>query len=349
MLAYMNGRDYGRAMTNSLDKPEQPAAPAPARPAEPSLRDWLLLGVLTLIGGASFAGIKLAVATALPGTVSAGRLWAAAIFLLVYAYATGRRLPAFLQRQDGGNGWTVSTEWRFMMAGGVIGYAIPFTLFPFAQQTVSSMLAGIYMAFMPLVTIILARIFADEELTARKVTGFVLGTTGVIFLIGPAAIANILSADVIAQGAMILAVICYAIYAVLTRRAPEMQARSFAAGVMLSSAVAATPFALVSGQDWGAVSIVSWVSILFLGLFPSAIAAILIITLIRKAGAGFMALTNYATPVVAIIIGMSAFGEPLKPTFIAGLVAILIGLAIARTKQISFGSRDLQRLIRPRR
>ncbi|NHK26861.1 DMT family transporter [Parvularcula flava] len=334
-------------MTDSLEKTEQPAT-ATARPAEPSLRDWLLLGLLTLIGGASFAGIKLAVATALPGTVSAGRLWAAAAFLLIYAYATGRHLPAFLRREEG-KGWTVSTEWRFMMAGGVIGYAIPFTLFPFAQQTVSSMLAGIYMAFMPLVTIILARIFADEELTVRKVTGFMLGTTGVIFLIGPAAIANILSADVIAQGAMILAVICYAIYAVLTRRAPEMQARSFAAGVMLSSAVAASPFALVSGQDWGAVSAVSWLSILFLGLFPSAIAAILIITLIRKAGAGFMALTNYATPVVAIIIGMSAFGEPLKPTFIAGLVAILIGLAISRTKQISFGARGLQRLIRPRR
>ncbi|GGC98485.1 DMT family transporter [Aquisalinus flavus] len=337
-------------MSDIAEPTDQHTPAAPARPADPSLRDWLLLGVLTLIGGASFAGIKLAVATALPGTVSAGRLWAAALFLLAYAYATGRRLPAFIRRQEGsGKGWTVSTEWRFMMAGGVIGYAIPFTLFPFAQQTVSSMLAGIYMAFMPLVTIILARIFADEELTVRKVTGFVLGTTGVIFLIGPAAIANILSADVIAQGAMILAVVCYAIYAVLTRRAPEMQARSFAAGVMLSSAVAATPFALVSGQDWSAVSALSWLAILFLGLFPSAIAAILIITLIRKAGAGFMALTNYATPVVAIIIGMSAFGEPLKPTFIAGLVAILIGLAIARTKQITFGARGLQRLIRPRR
>ena len=330
----------------------QTARPRPPAPNEPELRDWLLLACMTFIGGSSFGGIKLAVATAEPGVVAAARLWVAAIFLIVYAYATGRRFPAFLARRGGRR--TISSEWRFMIAGGIIGYSLPFTLIPFAQQTVTSMLAGIYMAFMPLMTILLGRIFADEVLTTRKVLGFCLGTTGVIFLIGPAALAGIFSSDVVAQGALLLAVTGYAVYAVLTRRAPPMQARPFAAGVMLCSAVGATPFALASGQDWGAISILSWAAIVFLGVFPSAIAAILIITMIRRAGAGFMSMTNYVTPVVAILIGVAAFGETLEWTFIAGLAAILVGLAIARRRQVSGPgqgtlNQGLHRLIRPRK
>ena len=165
-----------RQATATLDRPSQAAATPPARPAEPTLRDWIALGVLTLIGGLSFAGIKLAVVTAEPPVVAAGRLWAGALLLLVYAYASGRHLPPLLARTA--NGLSLDPRWRFMIAGGIIGYAIPFTLFPFAQQTVSSMLAGIYMAFMPLVTIVLARIFADEDLTARKLAGFMLGMLG---------------------------------------------------------------------------------------------------------------------------------------------------------------------------
>ncbi|MCI5044327.1 MAG: DMT family transporter [Aquisalinus sp.] len=315
--------------------------------SDASLKDWLMLGALIFIGGSAFVCIKAAVVTAEPGVVSGIRLWVAALLLCVYSYATGRPLPGLFQMKEGTR--KLDGRWRFMLAGGLIGYTIPFTLFPLAQQTVDSMLAGIYMAFMPLLTIIMAYFFAKESLTVPKITGFSLGTIGVIFLIGPAALQGIGSSDVTAQIWLIIANICYAIYAVMMRWAPEMPARSFAAGTLLSSAVFATPLILLSGQEWSGTTPLSWLAMVYLGIMPSGIAAIVIINLIRKNGAGFMAMANYVTPVVAIIMGMLIYAEPLKPTFLIGLAAILAGLAISRSKHLFGPGMGLQKLIRPRK
>lgn len=312
---------------------------SPVAPPRPRLTDLFFLSVLILTGGASFSGIRYAVETAEPGVVAAGRLWVAAIAMLIYAYGTDRRLPPLLTSQR------LDKRWGFMIACGVVGYTIPFTLFPFAQQTIPSMLAGIYMAFMPLITVILARFFASEALTMRKLAGFVIGTGGVVFLIGFDALARLGDADVIAQFAMLLATTCYAAYAVTTKRAPVMPARSFAAGMLLCSAMAATPLALVSGQDWAVLSLRSMLAIIFLGLFPSALAAIMIINLIQRVGAGFMALGNYVTPLVAILFGYVLFDEPIQENFLIGLAIILAGLALAQLDQISSMGRGLQHLL----
>ncbi|WP_306252899.1 DMT family transporter [Parvularcula sp. IMCC14364] len=312
-----------------------------------SVKDWLMLAALIFIGGSAFVCIKAAVQTAEPAVVSGVRLWVAALLLCGYAYASGRPLPGLLTVKDGKR--QLDRRWRFMLAGGLIGYTIPFTLFPLAQQTVDSMLAGIYMAFMPLLTIVMAYFFAREPLTLSRITGFSLGTIGVIFLIGPAALQGIGSSDVTAQLWLIIANVCYAIYAVMMRWAPEMPARTFAAGTLLSSAIFATPLLLISGQDWTATDSTSWLAMIYLGIMPSGIAAIVIINLIRKNGAGFMAMANYVTPVVAIVMGMLIYAEPLKPTFLIGLLAILAGLAISRSRHLLGPGMGLQKLIRPRK
>lgn len=315
--------------------------------SDASVKDWLMLLALTFIGGSAFVFIKTAVTVAEPGVVSGIRLWVAAIMLLAYAYATGRKLPSLFVQSKAKK--KIDKRWLFMIAGGLIGYTIPFTLFPLAQKTLDSMLAGIYMAFMPLVTIIMAYFFAREKLTAPKIIGFALGTLGVIFLIGPAALQDIGSSDVTAQLLLILANVCYATYAVMMRWAPEMPARTFGAGTVLCSALFATPLMLFSGQDWSVMTSASWISSIYLGIMPSGVATILIINLIRNNGAGFMAMANYGTPVIAIVMGMLVFAEPLRSTFLIGLIAILAGLAISRSKQFSGAGRGLQRLIRPRK
>jgi drug/metabolite transporter (DMT)-like permease len=297
--------------------------------AKPNLTHWSIWVLIVFMGGASFSGIKFSVQTADPTVVACVRICLAAALLLIYMYATGRTLPAFFDTKSDKR--QIDKRWLYMMFCGVIGYTIPFTLFPIALQTVDSLLGGIYMAFMPLGTIVMAHFFADEKVTGRKIFGFFLGTVGVILLIGPAALAGIGNSNVVAQLLLLLAVNCYSVYAVLTRRAPPMQARSFAAGTMLCAALSSIPMALFSGQDWSAISGISWASIIFLGLFPTGLAGILLIIIIRSVGAGFMATANYVTPIIAILLGMWLFNEPLKPTFLTGLLAILAGLAISQT------------------
>ena len=159
------------------------AQPRPVHHATPQLADWLIFAFIIGIGGSSFAMIRGAVETVPPAVVTVGRLWVGAIFLYAVMKHAGRKFPPLIE--DTGNGATLHSHWRWMISIGVIGYIAPFFLFPWAQQFVDSGLAGIYMAFMPIWTVVLAFLFAGEPLGPRKIIGFALGLIGVVLLIGP--------------------------------------------------------------------------------------------------------------------------------------------------------------------
>jgi drug/metabolite transporter (DMT)-like permease len=300
----------------------EPAATAEASSSRsPTGTDWWMMLAVAAIGGSSFAAIAYAVETAPPPLVAAGRLWVAAGFMAAYAYATGRRaMPV----REGGR---FNRAWGHAAGVGLIGYALPLVMIPWAQQSVSSLLAGIYIAFMPIATVVLAALFADEPLTRRKALGFAGGTLGVLILIGPAALSGVLDASVLAQAVLLLAVTGYAVGGVLMRRAPAVPARSFALGFLLSAAVMATPPALAAG--WEGVSLRSWLAILYLGLFPTGLTAVFIILVVRRVGAGFLSSSAYLSPIVAIALGVALRGEAVEPRYLLGLGAILVGMALA--------------------
>ena len=111
--------------------------------------------------------------------------------------------------------------------------------------------------------------------------------------------------------------------------------------MMLAASLMLTPFALTADAD--GVSWQSWTAIAYLGLIPTGINAILIITTVRRAGAGFMSTSSYASPVLAVIFGIAFFAEPLFGYQALGLVTILAGIALT---QNAFAR--LQKLIWPR-
>lgn len=319
-----------------------PPSATVATPTAPSLRapnrqDWILLILLVICGGSSFSGIRIAVETASPAMVAAGRLWVSTLVLYLYMRSTGRKMIPW--RTEGGK---IAPLWKFAAAIGFIGYTIPMALFPYAQQTVSSLLAGIYMAFMPIGTMILAATFADEPFTRQKVIGFSFGTLGVVFLMGPAVLGDIFSANVLAQCALLVAATCYAMASVIMRRAPDAPARSFAVAFMLVAALFATPAALADLPAAGTISWSSWMAIIYLGVVPTGITAIFIIHLIRGAGAGFMAMGNYITPLAAIVFGVILFREQLEWHYGIGLATILTGVAITQPETF----RSLLRVVR---
>ena len=299
-------------------------ASPPALPSPPSPLDWAMMLTVALVGGAAFAGIEVAIESAPPATVAAARLWIGAGLLLAYARARGAALPPLKP----GEGWGLAA------AVGLVGYALPFTLFPLAQQTVSSVAAGVVMAFLPLATLLLAGVALGERLTARKLLGFALGLGGVLTMIGPAAAARMAGAEIGAQLLLVLAVCGYATANVLMRLGPGVRPSAFAAMFLLAGAVWATPAALLAGAD--GVTQRSWTAILLLGLFPTGGTAILILMVVRRAGAGFFALSAYAAPLVALALGAVWLGEPIKRGQVAGLALILAGLATAGT---GFGPR----------
>src|SRR5690606_6851811 len=150
-------------------------------------------------------------------------------------------------------------------------------------------------------TVLLASVFAGEPLTARKLAGFLLGFAGVVILMGPDVLAGAARSSILAQFGLLIATFCYAVSTVIARRAPPMPSRVFAAGNILGAAILAAPalfFVDLRISDW---SIASALSIVGLAVGPTGLAGLIIIVLIRRAGAGFTALANYFVPVWAVV------------------------------------------------
>lgn len=310
-------------MTRAI--PATGKAPAAAGPL-----DWMLLAALAVMGGSAFALIHVALETAPPAIVTVGRLWVAALVLYAAMRAKGRRFPPLLVRTK--EGLRPHRLWAWMAAVGMVGYTIPFFIFPWAQQFLPSGLAGVYMAFMPIWTLLLAALFADERLTAARIAGFTLAAAGVVVLMGPEAIGGISGADLLAQAGLLLATLLYAASAVMSRRAPPARRIVFSAGIVLAGAVFATPgllFTAIEPASWSARSVVS---ILALGAGPTALAGVVIIIIIRRAGASFMALANYITPIFAVLAGALLFGERLGLNAFLALALIFAGVAVSQRR-----------------
>ena len=69
---------------------------------------------------------------------------------------------------------------------------------------------------------------------------------------------------------------------------------------------------------------------LYLGIFPTALATIALVYVVQSAGPSFMSLVNYQVPVWAVILGLVVLDEELPPQFLGALALILAGLAVSQ-------------------
>ena len=292
--------------------------------------DWLLLIGIILAGGTSFALIRGAVETIPPAAIAVTRLWIGGLLVLTFMMTTGRRFPPLFVNE--GQNRTLSPLWVGMIICGTIGNVFPFFLFPWAQQYVASGLAGIYMALMPIWTLGLAAMFAGEALTGRRLAGFCLGFVGVLILMGPSVLISANDTPILPQLALVLSTFLYAASAVLTRRITGVGPRVFTAGVLLVAAVLSTPSLLFTDLDFETWSVSSILSLVALGMIPTGLAGLMLITLIQRVGAGFMSYANYITPIIAVLLGSILFQERLPVSAFIALGVVILGLAVSQSK-----------------
>ncbi|WP_103334078.1 DMT family transporter [Pseudotabrizicola formosa] len=288
-----------------------PSLPTPTR------KDWLSILCLGLIWGGTFLVISLALRGYGPVTVACARTSFGALTVLVLLRLTGRQLPRSAE------------VWRSAVPIGLLSTALPFFLLSWGQQSVASAFAGLSMAAVPLFVLPLAHRFSDEPLTVRRAIGFGFGFAGVLVLLGPDALRG--GGTTLAQLACLGAALSYALSSILTRRCPPVDPVALAAATLMVGAVVLLPAMLLTEGVPGWAGPVPGVAILFLGLVPTAFAALLRVTVIRSAGSGFMTLTNYQVPLWSMGFGVVFLSEILPTTFFAALGLILIGLAISQS------------------
>jgi drug/metabolite transporter (DMT)-like permease len=226
------------------------------------------------------------------------------------------------------------TIWIWIALAGFFGNALPFTLINWGEEKIDSGLAAILMAVMPLFTIILAHIFtSDEKMTTRKLIGVSMGFVGMIILIGPTKLLT-LGDDVIRQLAVAGAATCYAVNAMISKKLAGHPRRGLVSGIMLSSVLWMIPFVVFYEQPWDIEpSTNAWIAMIILGVFQTAIATLILFTIIGRQGASFFSQINFLVPLTGILWGAMILAErPSSNAWIA-LIVILSGVAITREKK----------------
>lgn len=279
----------------------------------------VLLLTLATIWSSSFGFIKVAVESIPPMTVTAGRLVLAAAVIGAYARLRGHRFP------------DAPGLWRKFFLIGLFGNALPFTLIGWGEETIDSGLAAILMAVMPIATLLLAHFFAEgERMNPARIAGVALGFAGVLVLIGPNALRG-LGGEAIRQSAVAGGAVCYAIATVIARRLPNMATSLSSAGALIAAVAFALPMSLVFDRPWTlSPTPESVVSVVMLGLFPTALAYIIYFTILRRTGANFIALNNYLIPCLGVMWGIIFLDEVLHWRAILALGIILAGVAVTR-------------------
>ena len=292
------------------------------------LTNWIRIGVLGMIWGSSFMAVTVAVSGFGPITVAAGRIALGAALLLILLRVLGISLPTTKEPEG-------RKTWLFAFGFGAFSMALPFFLLSWGQLYVASGFAGVTMAAVPLLLLPMAHfMIPNEQLTKRKTIGFLVGFAGVIVLIGLDAFKSSgLGQEPLARLACFAAAGCYAVGGVITKLAPKVNPISFAATSTMLAAMVIVPIALVLEgipQEFPAVPMLA---VVFLGVVPTAIANLLLVSVIRSAGPSFLSLVNYQVPVWSVIFGALFLNEILPTRLFIALAMILLGLAINQSRK----------------
>ena len=286
---------------------------------QPTLNNWLSIGLLGLIWGATFMVVTIALEGYGPLTVACARTTLGAVALLGLMRVLRRPMPVLTPRMC-----------KYLVVIGVLNTALPFALLSWGQQFVASAFAGISMAALPLFVLPLAHVFTDEKLSTRNMVGVTLGFVGAVVLIGPGVLQIGTGMEPLGQLACIAAAMSYAVSSIMTRRCPPIDPITMAALLLTVGAIALIPAMLMVEGVPDIAATRPTVAILALGLVPTALAALIRVITIRSAGAVFMTLVNYQVPLWSMLFGVWVLQELLPFRFFAALGLILIGLAISQ-------------------
>lgn len=220
----------------------------------------------------------------------------------------------------------VRRHWLPLLGFAVLEIAGPWYLLSDAERHLTSSLAGLIVAAVPIVGVLVSRLFPDSERLSRtRWAGLIVGAVGVIVLAAPA----LHSGSALAVGEMLLVVVGYAVAPIIAARKLADVPNVVMTAVCLGfAALLYTPAAILTWPTrWPSVEVVG--SVLVLAVACTALAFLAFFALIREVGAARAMVFTYVNPAVAVAAGVVVLGEPLTGTIIASFGLILGGSVLA--------------------
>lgn len=271
-------------------------------------RGWVLFAALGLIWGIPYLLIRIAVAELEPSTLVLGRTAIGAALLLPIAAARGDLR-------------SLGPHWRLLLVYTFVEIVAPWYLLSHAEQRLSSSLAGLLIAGVPLVGALLAWLAThDERPDALRWAGLAIGVIGVGLVVG----FNVATDDLVAVAEVGLVDLGYAVGAMLIAR---LRGVPTLAVVSASLGIAALTYLVPGIAQWPVAgpSVQAIAAVIVLGVVCTALAFIVFFALIWEVGPNRATVVTYVNPAVAVALGVAVLAEPLTPTIALGFVLIALG------------------------
>lgn len=286
-------------------------------------KDWALFVGLSLIWGASFLLIAFSLEGLTPAMVTLLRvgLGAATLWALRLARFSRERSMDHIERSDLPRLLALSIFW----------VAIPFTLFPLAQEHINSALTGLLNGAMPIFAAVISVIVHRHAPKGLQLLGLLIGFGGILLISLP----SISDGASQARGVALVvgATLCYGI---AVNIAPPLQQRYGAVTLMSSVLGLATiwvlPFGLtdLGGNEWrlGPVA-----AIVVLGVVGTGCAYWIMATLVGRVGPIRSSFITYVIPVVSLVLGVAIRGDSVAALAVVGAALVIAGALFASRRE----------------
>jgi drug/metabolite transporter (DMT)-like permease len=295
------------------------------RPSASPIAVWIGLVVLYVVWGSTYIGIKVAVETVPPFVLGFLRFLTAGLLLAGVIAFVNRRTIRRPTRREVIDASIVGT---LLLLGGM-------GLVAFGEQTISSGIAALLVALMPMWLAIFGLVLFGERLPRAGVIGIAVGVLGVAILAWPTEGVDAL--DPLGLVALLVSPILWALGSVYAARRAVLPAPAlFATGIeMIAGGLAFIVASALTGEfatfDVGAVSPESWAGVLYLIFIGSLIGYTTFAWLLTVAPLPRVATYAYVNPVVAVVLGSIILGEPLSPRTIVASVVIVAAVVLIVT------------------
>lgn len=294
------------------------------------MQSWVYKFIpMALIWGSSFLFIELSLQLTTALGVAFWRTLLGGIAMLILMAFLKIKLPQKL------------SHYGHLWLAGILMSAFPFSMYAFAQQQTTSILAAILNATTPLFTLLaILTIFRSQKQSSVAIIGLLVGLIGVGITLG--IWQGFGENDQLAIVALLLASISYGIGTPYIRKfvTPLEIPGTSAAGIqVLTSAITLLPFYVFSGPLFIAEPRLETAgALILLGVLGSGLAYALFYDVVAQAGSTVAATVTYTNPVIATFWGILLLGEPLHWYEPVGGLLVLLGAYLSQGKPL-FGVR----------
>jgi len=281
-------------------------------------KSWIQFGLVGFLWGIPYLLMKVAVADIPTPLIVAGRTLIGAAILIPIAI----HKKTFM---DSIRGIKYVLPYAFLEMVG------PWILITNAEKEISSGLAGLLVATVPIFATIFTSMRGDHSVwQPKRIFGLIVGFIGIIALVGIESITGTSNPKAIVM--VILAAILYA-YAVLmvTSNLPGVDGIAINGVAMAITSLFYLPISIFMWPS-NPVSVNAIAALVALGVFSTAIAFMLFFTVIVEIGAARGTLTTYVNTAVAVVLGIIILKEPITLGIIVGLPLVVLGSYLASRK-----------------